>query len=211
MVLICAVFGVLSGWGCWTVADRLVRNVRDGAPSPRTLGLFSAAGGAALVAIAAQRSGRNVSVVATVAILAAPLLITLLTDLSARLVFPVVLVPGLLAALGIAAATPEGVLPAFASGAIASAITTLIVVLARWLWSSGEAPLGSGDILITAAIGAAIGPEHTPRVLFAGMVLAALAAGALVFTRRAARHDTLPYGAFLCAAALAWLALHGGR
>jgi prepilin signal peptidase PulO-like enzyme (type II secretory pathway) len=168
-------------------------------------------GAGSLLAIVAQRSGGNAFVVVTVAILAAPLLITLLTDAQSRLVFPVVLIPGLLAALGIAATRPEGMLPALFSGGIAAGVTTLVVVLARWVWSSGEAPLGSGDILITAAIGAAMGPEDTPRVLFAGMVCAAFAAGVLLLTHRAERHGVIPYGAFLCGAALVGLALQGGR
>ena len=102
-------------------------------------------------------------------------------------------------------------MPALVSGGIAAAITTLIVVLSRWLWSSEEAPLGSGDIVITTAIGAALGPEHTPRVLLAGMVLAAVAAAALLLTRRAERQSVIPYGAFLCTAALVGLALVGGE
>jgi leader peptidase (prepilin peptidase)/N-methyltransferase len=193
------------------VADRLTRAAQDSARSPRTLGPFSIAGGAGLLGIAAQRSGGHASVVVTVAILAAPLLITFLTDLRARLVFPVVLIPGFLAALGIAATSPEGVLPALACGGVAAAATALLVVLSRWIWSSEEAPLGSGDILITAAIGAALGPEHTARVLFAGIVVAAVAAGALLLARRVERHDVIPYGAFLCGTALVGLALQGGR
>jgi prepilin signal peptidase PulO-like enzyme (type II secretory pathway) len=211
MILACAVIGGLSGWGCWIVADRLTGEARSGAPSPRALGLLSAVGGSSLLAIAARRSGGNLSVVVIVAILAAPLLITLLTDVQARLVFPVVLIPGVLTALGIAATGPEGLLPALVSGGVAAAITALLVVLSRWIWSSGETPLGSGDILITAAIGAALGPEDTPRALFAGMVFAAVGAGVLLLTHRAERHEAIPYGAFLCAAALVGLALGGGR
>lgn len=211
IVLVCAIIGVLSGWACWFLADRLTSEARGGVPAPRALGLLSTVGGGSLLAVAAQRSGGRVSVVVSVAILAAPLLITLLTDAQSRLVFPVVLIPGLLAALGIAATKPDGVLPALVSGAVAAAITTLIVVLSRWIWSSEEPPLGSGDILITTAIGAALGPEDTLRVLFAGMVFAAVAAAALLLTRRAGRHGVIPYGAFLCAAALVGLALEGGR
>ncbi len=97
--------------------------------------------------------------------------------MQARLVFPVVLIPGFLAALVIAATQPGGVLPALVSGGVAAGVTALLVVLARWIWSSEEALLGSGDILIAAAIGAALGPDDTPRVLLMGMVLAAVTAG----------------------------------
>jgi hypothetical protein len=43
-------------------------------------------------------------------------------------------------------------------------------------------------------------------VLFAGVVLAAAAAGLLLLTRRARRGDAIPYGAFLCGSALVALA-----
>jgi prepilin signal peptidase PulO-like enzyme (type II secretory pathway) len=211
VVLIGAVLGVLLGWGCWAVADRLTDAAPGGVRSPRAMGLLAAVGGGSLLVIAAQRSGGNVSVVVTVAILAAPLLITLLTDFRSRLVFPAVLIPGGLAALGIAATSPEGAQPALVSGGVAAAVTALLVVLSRWVWSSGETPLGSGDIFITAMIGAALGPEGAARALFAGMMFAAVAAGALLLTRRAERHGVIPYGAFLCAAALVGLALEGGR
>jgi prepilin signal peptidase PulO-like enzyme (type II secretory pathway) len=99
------------------------------------------------------------------------------------------------------------VLPALISGVAAAAVTAVLVVLSRRIWSGGESPLGSGDILVTAAIGVALGPHDTPRVLFAGMLLAAVAAGLLLLTRRARRDDVIPYGAFLCGPALVALAL----
>ena len=163
--------------------------------------------GTGILAVSAVRSGGDVRTIVTVAVLAVPLLITLFTDLRARLVFPAVLGPAIVVALAIAATGPEGMLPALGSGAGAASVTALLVVLSRRIWSGGEPPLGSGDILITAAIGVTLGPDDTPRVLFTGMILAAVAAALLLLMGRARRDDLIPYGAFLCGSALIALAL----
>jgi leader peptidase (prepilin peptidase)/N-methyltransferase len=125
-------------------------------------------------------------------------------------VFPIILLPGLLLALALAAAGLLGMpLPAaLISGGAAAAVTALLVALSRWISpGSKEPPLGSGEILIAATIGAMLGPDETPLVLFAGVMLGAAAAGLLLLTRRARRHDVIPYGAFLCGPALVALAL----
>ena len=70
-------------------------------------------------------------------------------------------------------------------------------------------PLGSGDNLIAATIGAMLGPDEMPSMLVAGVILGAVAAGLLLLTRRMGRHDALPYGAFPCASALIALAVPG--
>jgi leader peptidase (prepilin peptidase)/N-methyltransferase len=210
-IAIVLIIGFLLGGVSWAAARMLTAGTRQRPWDERVPLLLSGLCGAALLVVATLHSGGNLATVVIVAILAVPLLVTLLTDVQARLVFPVVLIPGFLAALVIAATQPGGVLPALVSGGVAAGVTALLVVLARWIWSSEEAPLGSGDILITAAIGAALGPDDTPRVLLMGMVLAAVTAGALLLTRRAGRYDVIPYGAFLCGAALVGLALHGGK
>ena len=206
-IAVSAMIGFLLGSASWVVAGNLTAGARMSAWDER-IGL-SLAGvcGAVVLALSAVRSGGDAATVAVDAILATPILITLLTDIRTRLVFPAVLLPGIVAALAIAATQREGVLPALASGAGAAAVTAVLVILSRRIWSGEEAPLGSGDILITAAIGVALGPDDTPRVLFAGMILAAMAAALLLLTRRARRDDVIPYGAFLCGPALVALAL----
>jgi leader peptidase (prepilin peptidase)/N-methyltransferase len=210
-LIVVLIIGFLLGGASGVVARTLTAETKERLSDERGPLLLSGLCGAALLAVSSLRSGGDAGTVATTAILAVPLLVTLMTDVRSRHVFPVVLVPGLLVALGIAATRPDSVLPALLSGGVAAAVTALLVVLARWIWSSEEAPLGSGDILITAAIGVALGPDNTPRVLLAGMVFAAVVAGALLLTRRAGRHDVIPYGAFLCGSALVGLALQGGR
>jgi leader peptidase (prepilin peptidase)/N-methyltransferase len=208
VVLIYAIIGCLLGWACWVAAVKLTAEARGEAGQGRVLLLLAGVSGGGVLAVTAVRSGGDTAPVAIVALLAISLLITLLTDILARLIFPAVLLPGVLVALVVAAAGPQGVVSALISGGGAVAVTAVLVAASRWIWSGGEEPpLGSGEILIAATIGAMLGPVETPAVLFAGMVLGAAAAGLLLLTRRARREDPIPYGAFLCGAALVALAL----
>ena len=211
MLPVVTVVGILVGWTSWVVARRLTDDLHvDPCPVPRmsqALPLICAALGGGVLGLAAVRAGDDLTAIARVAILAIPMLITLATDVLDRLVFPAVLLPGLLMALGVAATGPLGLHAAIIASAGAAGAAALLVALSRLVWSgSAETPLGSGEILIAATAGAMLGPERTPAVLFAGMVLGAIAAGLLLVTRRARREETLPYGAFLCLAALGALA-----
>ena len=209
-VLVSAIIGVLLGCASWVVALKLTAQARVSPRSVRALLLLSALCGCGVLALSALRSGGDSTQVVVVAILAFPLLITLLTDILARLIFPAVLLPGLLVALTLATVGSLGLpLPAaLISGGGAAGVTAVLVALSRWIWTgSEEPPLGSGDILIAATIGAMLGPDETPSVLFAGVILGAIAAGLLLLTRRARREDFIPYGAFLCGSALVALAL----
>jgi leader peptidase (prepilin peptidase)/N-methyltransferase len=203
-----AILGALGGWACWLAAIRLTTGAGEGMP-PRALPPVATATGGILLAVVASRSGGDTAAAGATALLAAPLLITLLTDLLARLVYPGVLAPGVLAALAFAAIAggTSGVAASIVSGLAAGAVAGALVLLARRVWPAEETPFGSGDILIVATIGAVFGPERAPAVLFAGVVLGALAAALLLITRRAEREEAIPYGAALCAAALAALAL----
>lgn len=70
---------------------------------------------------------------------------------------------------------PPGLPAAITGGGGAAAITALIVVLAGRLWrGAAETPLGSGEILIAALIGAIYGPTAAPGVLLAGVALGGL-------------------------------------
>jgi leader peptidase (prepilin peptidase)/N-methyltransferase len=140
---------------------------------------------------------------ARVIVLAVPLLITIVTDIRRRAVYPAVLLTGLLIAAGVAAYGPHGVLPALLSGVGAGGAMALLLVLSRRIWrDETETPLGDGDILIAVTLGVMLGPERTAPALFAGMVMAAMVAGVLLLTGKARREETVPYGAFLCLAAI---------
>jgi leader peptidase (prepilin peptidase) / N-methyltransferase len=209
-IAVSAIIGFLLGGASWVAAEKLTAAPRRSTRAERAVLLLAGASGAFVLALSAVRSGGDTATVAVVAILAVPLLVTLLTDVLARLVFPVVILPGLLGALALAAVGLLGVpLPAsLITGGGAALIAALLVTAARRIWSgSEEPPLGSGEILIAATIGAILGPDKTPAVLFAGMMLGAVMAVLLLLTRRARQQDLIPYGAFLCASALVALAL----
>ena len=209
-IAVSGIIGFLLGGASWVTAEKLTVAARGSTRAEKAVLLLAGACGAVVLALSAVRSGGDATTVAVVAILAIPLLITLLTDVLARLVFPVVILPGLLAALTLAAVGLLGVplQGALISGGGAALIAALLVTAARRIWSGGEEPpLGNGEILIAATIGAMLGPDETPAVLFAGMMLGAVMAALLLLTRRAGQQDLIPYGAFLCGSALVALAL----
>ena len=209
-VAVYAMIGFLLGCASWVVAVKLTARPRGEAHKERALLLLSGACGGGVLGLTAARSEGDAGTVAVVALLATPLLITILTDILARLIFPVVILPGSLVALAVAAVGPHSVSlsAALISAGGAALIAAVLVAASRWLWSGGEEPpLGSGEILIAATIGAMLGPDETPAVLFAAMVLGAAVAGLLLLTRRARGEDPIPYGAFLCGSALVALAL----
>jgi prepilin signal peptidase PulO-like enzyme (type II secretory pathway) len=212
IVLISAVGGLLLGWASWLGAAWLTAGVRTdtrtGTLERLLFPALTSVGTGGLLTMRAMHSAHSIADIAIVAILITPLVITLLTDLRAREVYPLVLLPGLLAALGIAASGPLGWHAAFISGCAAAGVAALLVVLSRWYWrDAAEAPFGSGEILIAATIGAMLGPEATPAVLFAGVMAGAVTAGLLLILRRANRDDVIPYGPFVCGAALVALAV----
>lgn len=206
-----ATIGMLLGWGSWVVGRRIaagqVETLAD-AWMRRALPVVCVALGGGAMALAASRSGGDAVVLVRVGLLGAPLLTTLATDLLARLVYPLVLLPGWLLALGLAATGPGGVTGSLVASAVAGGAAALLALLAGRLWpDAAETPLGEGEIFIAAAAGAMLGPERTLPALFAGMVLGAVVAGLLLATRRREGEDVLPYGAFLCLATLMALAL----
>jgi prepilin signal peptidase PulO-like enzyme (type II secretory pathway) len=207
-----ALIGGLLGWGSWIVGWKLSVGAPSGPHRGRGARAFSflilIMLGAGLLASLSFRARGDLAAILPVAALALPLMITLATDVQTHLIFPIVLVPGLLVALGIAATGPTGLLPALISGAVAGAVVSLLAVFSRRFWArSAETPLGSGDILLAATIGVILGPERTPAALFWGVVLAALAAVLLLAAGYKQRGDAIPYGAFFCLCALAALAI----
>jgi leader peptidase (prepilin peptidase)/N-methyltransferase len=80
------------------------------------------------------------------------------------------------------------------------------VRLGAALFPAGPTPLGAGDVVIAAFIGAAAGVTHLALALLPGMLLAGgYAAWLMVVHRAAARRRVFAYGAWLCVGA--WLAL----
>lgn len=65
--------------------------------------------------------------------------------------------------------------------------------------------LGLGDVWLAGMIGAMCGFYGALLALSAGIVLAAVGAGLLLLLRRASPKDYMPYGSYLCLAALGYL------
>lgn len=65
--------------------------------------------------------------------------------------------------------------------------------------------LGLGDVWLAGMIGAMAGLYGSLWTLTAGIVLAAVGAGLLLLIRRASPKDYMPYGSYLCLAALGYL------
>jgi leader peptidase (prepilin peptidase) / N-methyltransferase len=85
-------------------------------------------------------------------------------------------------------------------------VAALVILAFRWLYFAvrGKEGMGIGDAKLMAMIGAWLGPALTLLTLFLG-VLAAAVLGVIWITirgRRGAMTMRLPFGAFLCAAAI---------
>ncbi len=96
--------------------------------------------------------------------------------------------------------------------AIAAGLGALLLLLIRWSYYAlrRRTGLGMGDVKLLAMIGAWLGIERTALVFFLGILLgAAYAIYLLTHLRGQARETPLPFGSFLCAAAL--YALFFGR
>ncbi|HZU05019.1 MAG TPA: A24 family peptidase [Chloroflexota bacterium] len=129
------------------------------------------------------------------------LLTMLVIDYRHRWVYPALCGPG--TALGMALApvatgsAGSGVLGALAAGGVG----LFFYELGR-LGYRGQEPLGRGDVLLAAQIGALVGWERVGAALLTGALLMAAVAAVLLVTRRRRAGDYLPYGAGLCAGAL---------
>ncbi len=72
----------------------------------------------------------------------------------------------------------------------------------------GRSVLGFGDVKLAMLLGAMLGLQQVFPALVLGILLAGCSGMILLLTKRAGRHSTLPYGAFLAAAGI--LMLLGG-
>jgi len=75
----------------------------------------------------------------------------------------------------------------------------LLLWLLYWAFRlvTGKEGLGYGDFKLLAALGAWLGYAELPQVLLLSSLTGLLAGGILMFLRRMARHDPLPFGPYL--------------
>lgn len=227
-VSIVGLLGVVVGVLIWEISLRRVAAGSDGEVTPENsrpagaLLLSQGSGSAARLvlfavgvggyyALSAERYGDDWSRLAATAVFSVPLFVTLLVDAWTRLIHTNVLLAGLFAGLVVAALA--GFRPLLASGLAAIGAATvfgLFFLLARLIYRNVRlVPFGLGDVYLAAMIGAMVRGQAVIQALFFGIVLAAGAGVILLVTRRAGRHDPIPYGSFLCLGALMTLLLNG--
>jgi leader peptidase (prepilin peptidase)/N-methyltransferase len=80
---------------------------------------------------------------------------------------------------------------------------TILFLLVEVLFHAGA--LGLGDVWLAGAIGAMIGFPDGLIALALGMLLAGIAGGVLLLSKRTSPGDYMPYGSYLCMGALAYL------
>jgi leader peptidase (prepilin peptidase)/N-methyltransferase len=135
------------------------------------------------------------------------LLAMLVIDYRHRRVYPALCGPGIALGMALTPVTTgsagSGVLGTLAAGGLG----LFFYGLGR-LSYRGREPLGRGDVLLAALVGALVGWERVGTALLTGALLVAVVAIVLLVTRRRRAGDYLPYGAGLCAGAL--VALLGG-
>jgi leader peptidase (prepilin peptidase) / N-methyltransferase len=129
------------------------------------------------------------------------LITVLVIDVEQRRVLNVLVVPAAILAL-VASFLPGTPSPAQAllGGALAFAAFLLLAVV-------GRDAMGMGDVKLAGVIGLMTGYPLGLPALFAGIVFGALAAGAMLLTRRATRKTAIAYAPYLSMGALLVLVL----
>jgi len=125
-------------------------------------------------------------------------------DLEHQLILDKVLLPSAAAALIASVVTPHlGLLTSILTGAGAGAVFLAIAALGSAVFKA-EA-MGLGDVKFSVFLGLILGPQPTFIAVLIGLILAGVVAAGLVLLRLRSMRDSIPYGPFLAAGALAAL------
>ena len=125
-------------------------------------------------------------------------------DLEHHLILDRVLLPAALAALVLSVVTPNlGWVSALLTGLGTGLVFLAIAALGALLFHA-EA-MGMGDVKFSGFMGLVLGLRPTLTAVFLGVILAGVAALGLVLLRRRTMRDSIAYGPFLAAGALAAL------
>lgn len=206
LVAACALAGTAASALAWKASTEWIAAWSPGSRTSSWAALATLAGfGAAVGALAGWRHDGDMPALAPLAACGPVLLFLLATDFRVRRIPSAG--AALLAIAGLAVAPLAG------SDAWREQIggSFLGLAAAGMLWAAGrifgrrsEVAFGGGDVLLAAGIGAAVGFSRTFAVLLAGATCAAISAMAAIAR---GEQGPLPWGAFLCAAAviaLAW-------
>ncbi|HXM55627.1 MAG TPA: A24 family peptidase [Candidatus Dormibacteraeota bacterium] len=129
-------------------------------------------------------------------------------DLEHQLVLDRVLLPSAVAALALSVVTPDlGLLPAVLTGLVTGLVFLAIAELGRIVFKA-EA-MGYGDVKLSAFLGLVLGPRPTFNAVVIGVILAGVVAVLLLALRVRGMRDSISYGPFLAAGALASLFMLG--
>ncbi|CCF85264.1 prepilin peptidase [Nitrolancea hollandica] len=135
------------------------------------------------------------------------LLLILRVDWQYHLISGITILPGLALALGAAAFRSEQELLSAATAAVGAGVVFLAFYAVGILLYRQPA-LGFGDVLLAMLIGAMTGTRQVVLALFIGMVVAVTAGGIIaVMIDHQNRRGFIPFGAYLCAAAILVLLL----
>ena len=125
-------------------------------------------------------------------------------DLEHFLVLDRVLLPSAVAALLLSLVTPGlGIVPAVLTGVVTGLVFVAIAEVGSLVFKA-EA-MGYGDVKLTAFLGLILGPRPTFDAIVLGVILAGVVAVALLAFRVRGLRDSISYGPFLAAGALASL------
>lgn len=165
-------------------------------------------GMAASFAVAAVRIESALTLV-EFALVTIPLGFVLLIDFWTGTVFRNLVLLGTALGLGMALMRGFDALIESAQGMLAGFIIfgAGMLLLRKILPSIQLAPIGGGDVLIAGMIGAMARWPGTLFSFFAGVGLAVIGVAIVLFLQRSDRADAVPFGPFLCAAAIPVFAL----
>jgi prepilin signal peptidase PulO-like enzyme (type II secretory pathway) len=98
-----------------------------------------------------------------------------------------------------------GLLSALIGAAVAGGFFLFAFLLAKLLFPRIEEPLGAGDVLLALMMGLMLGFPNVVGALLIGPLIAGVAVGLLLLSRRHKLGDFIPYGVALCAATILFL------
>lgn len=125
-------------------------------------------------------------------------------DIDHKLILDRLTIPGTLVGLGISVAEQPAQFYLPLSGAVAGALSLLVIaLLGRWLY--GRESMGGGDIKLAAMIGAFAGAGHVLLALFLAFVVAAFFSIIGMAIGRLQRQSVIPFGPFIAFGSLAAL------
>jgi prepilin signal peptidase PulO-like enzyme (type II secretory pathway) len=169
---------------------------------------FFELGMAASFAIAAARIESALTLI-EFALFTIPLSFVLLIDFWTGTVFRNLVFLGILLGLVMAAIRGFDTLVESAQGMLAGFVIfgAGMLLFRKVLPAVQLAPIGGGDVLIAGMIGAMARWPGTLFAFFAGVGLAVIGVALVLFLQRTDRSDAVPFGPFLCAAAIPVFAL----